>query len=134
MTLECERSSDADEKIVAQWIAAFNARDVERLIGCGSPDIEVRPVRLIGLQRVYNGHDGLRQWVADLARHQVTLVVRETRRLHDGHVLAVGGLTLREQADFAPFSGLYRFSDGRISHAEHYLSDGDDLERLGILD
>lgn len=74
-------SAEEMDAIGRRFIDAFNRRDAEALIALADRAIDFRPTPLVGSKRTYLGHDGLREWVADLinsqANHQVR--VREVR-------------------------------------------------------
>jgi ketosteroid isomerase-like protein len=46
---------------------AFNRRDIEELCEFLDPDVEWIPIMAVLEGRVYRGHEGVRQWVEDLA-------------------------------------------------------------------
>jgi hypothetical protein len=48
-------------------IEAFNARDIDRFIAYCDPSMELHSVMTVPGGADYVGHDGLRQWVTDLA-------------------------------------------------------------------
>ncbi len=122
-------------EIVARWVEAFNARDLEGMLACLAHDIALHPVKLIGLEASYRGHNGVRSWFAQLQRHRYAhaIVLSDLRDLGDGRVFATGSLSLREGPEIAPFSGLHRVADGVTVRAHHYLTDPEMIEQLGLL-
>jgi ketosteroid isomerase-like protein len=51
---------------VRQGFAAFNEREVERLVGLSTPDCEWHPFRAQLEGIVYRGHEGVRRFVRDM--------------------------------------------------------------------
>jgi hypothetical protein len=123
------------EEIANRFIEAFNQRDAERLVTLCDPSIEFHPTVLIGERRVYHGHDGVRQWVAQLVEsggeHQVR--VREVRVLDPNRFLVLSEVLLGGQA-ITPSAMLARLGpDGGITEVHAYLSDEQMLIRLGLV-
>jgi ketosteroid isomerase-like protein len=120
---------------VSRWMDAFNASDVEAMLTCLDPHVDLQPLRLYGLDGAYHGHDGIRAWFAQLRQlgHQHRIVITDIHTAGVGNVLATGALTTANQADVASFCGLHQLADGMIVAAHHYISDPDMLERLGLL-
>lgn len=116
-------------------VEAFNARDLEGMLACLSEDVEFHPLRLGGLCACYRGHDGVREWFADLrrSRYEHRIAVSETRDLGAGRVLASGTLWLGEQGEVESVCAVERISEGLIVAARHYLTDTEMIERLGLI-
>jgi hypothetical protein len=110
-------------------VVAFNARDLDAMLGLMHPDVDFHPLWLSGLRRTYRGHDGIRCWFGALQlwrhRHRINLI--EVTRSDDGELLAVGTLSHEQSASLTPFCGLHRFADGLIIAARHHMSDPDSL-------
>jgi len=117
------------------FIDAFNRRDVDGLIELSAPEVAFYPTALVGALREYHGHEGLREWVADLAEveagHQVR--VREVRRL-DGRRFVVLSEVLLD-GELVSSSAMIAELDeqGLIAQARSYLSDEQTLIHLGLL-
>jgi SnoaL-like domain len=128
-------AAQASEATVSRWMDAFNASDVDAMVACLDPHVDLRPLRLYGLDHAFHGHDGIRAWFAQLRQlgHLHRIVISDIHATGVGHVLASGALTTADQADLAPFCGLHRLVDGLIVAAHHYISDLDMLERLGLV-
>ena len=45
---------------VVRWVDAFNERDLEGKLGRFRPEVRSHPLRLVGLDGAYRGHDGVR--------------------------------------------------------------------------
>ena len=123
------------EAIVTRWIEAFNARDLDGMLTCAATRVELRPLRLNGVERVYRGHDGVRRWFAQLdtgvGQHRVS--VAHTRRLAGNALCVAGVVDMPGVPAVSPFWGLYRLDAAGIVVARHYLSDVDITKDLGWL-
>ncbi len=91
-----------DEADVVRAIyAAFARRDVEAAIQFLSPDCELffeGTARLIGRGEPYRGHQGLRDYFADVDRVWEDLVLHaEDFRIIPGSVIVIGHVTGRRQ-------------------------------------
>jgi ketosteroid isomerase-like protein len=117
-------SSHADETIVRRWFDAFNSRDLEGLLVCMHPNVDLHPLHLFGIRGAYEGHAGVREWFAGLQRlehcHRVDLT--ETSALGDGRVIAAGTLSGGDPDGQASFWALDRLEDDVIVSARHHLS------------
>ena len=116
-----------------RWIAALNARDLDRILACVAPDVEFHPLKLSASRPAYVGHDGIRQWFDEVQNRRHEIRVHAFEELSDGRLLAVGVIELDGQTKPTDFAGIYRVDDGLIGGAHHYLSDREMLSRLGVL-
>ena len=125
----------APAAVVSEWVEAFNSRDLDGMLGLLDPGVHFHPLRLVGLDGSYRGHDGVRRWFDGLQRlgHEHHIDLSGVRSAGHSQVLAAGSVRLAGQAGFAPFSALHRLVGGQIVSMHHYLSDPDLLERLGLL-
>jgi hypothetical protein len=111
--------------IAQQFVDAFNRRDANDLVALVDPGFEWRPSVLVGGRRTYHGHQGLRQWLADLAR----LPVEHHARIHDVEVIddqcfLVHSEVLIDDEPVTPSSMVARLGeDGKLVEARAYLSD-----------
>jgi hypothetical protein len=119
------------EATVSRWIDAVNAWDLDAMLGCLDPEVELHPLRLWGLVRAYRGHDGVARWFSQMLADPHRIVIVEIRTVDD-QVVASGGLRSTEQEEISPFCGLYRLTHGLIVTAHHYMSDLRVLEHLGL--
>lgn len=69
-------AAPAFESLGRGFVDAFNGRDVQALVAVSHEQIALRPSTLVGSRRTYRGHDGLRQWIADLDTANVEFKVR----------------------------------------------------------
>lgn len=61
------------DEIGRDFTDAFNRRDADGLVALADPAIEFCPTELVGSRRAYHGHEGLRQWVADLGNRRSSI-------------------------------------------------------------
>jgi ketosteroid isomerase-like protein len=123
------------EILVVRSIEAFNARDLDELLSCLADDVDLEPLRLGGLERRYRGHDGVRDWFAQLRlwRHEHRIALSEVHAVDEVTVIASGSLSLHGDAGIAPFCGLHRIEQGLIVDVREYLTEPEMIERLGVL-
>jgi len=120
------------EAIGRQFIDAFNRREAEELIALCDPGIEFRPTSLVGERRRYNGHEGLRRWVAELdesrIEHQVR--IREVRPTENGFLVL--SEVLLDGEFVSPSAMLARLNEaGLIVKARAFLTDEETLKQVG---
>jgi ketosteroid isomerase-like protein len=123
------------EEVVSRWVDAFNQRDLDGMLRRLDADVDFHPLRLSGLRGSYRGHDGVREWFANLKRlrHEHRIVLSEARAVAGGSVFAVGSLSLAGEPDIGPFCALHRIDDRLIAATHQYLTDPDMIERLGLI-
>lgn len=120
--------------IARRFVDAFNRRDADGLVALSDPAIEFHPSSLVGKRQRYDGHDGLRRWVAELEtseiRHQVR--AREVRPHEDGFVLLsdvlLDGSLVTPGAMVAHLSNRHA-----IVWARTFLTDAELLARVGVM-
>jgi SnoaL-like domain len=120
------------EAIARDFIDAFNRRDAEGLVALCDPEVSFHPTPLAGTHGGYRGHDGLRQWVADLDTsgldHRVR--VREVRRLDERRFLLLSEVWIDGEL-VSPSAMLARLGEsGSIAEARAFLSDEETLEQI----
>ena len=118
-------------RVAAQFIDAFNRRDADALVALVDRAFVWRPSMVVGGRRTYSGHDGLRQWVTDLARapvqHQAR--VREVEAL-DECCFLVHSEVLVDGEPITPSSMLgWIGEDGKLVEGRAYLTDEPMLRR-----
>jgi SnoaL-like domain len=128
-------SALAEKALILRWVNAFNARNLDGLLGCLHSEVDFHPLRLIGIDCSYRGHDGVRTWFERLEelryRHRIELShVRDGRK---GELLAVGALHVPGHGSVAPFCASHRIEDGLIVLARHYPRKPDLVERVDFL-
>jgi ketosteroid isomerase-like protein len=53
--------------LISQGVEAFNAGDIEGMLGPMHPEVEFQPLRAVLEGSVYHGHEGFRRWLEDTA-------------------------------------------------------------------
>ncbi len=119
---------------MSRWVGAFNARDLDGMLVCLAADVEFHPLRLSGLRAAYRGHDGVREWFAQLKhlRHEHRFVLCEAREAGAGLVFVTGSLSLAGEP-IGPFCALHQIGGGLIIAVHQYLTDPDMIEFLGLI-
>jgi len=122
------------ELIARRFVDAFNQRDADGLIALSDPAIEFHPTTLVGKRQRYDGHEGLRRWVAELNAsglgHQVR--VREVRPREDGFVLL--SEVLLDGKLVTPSAMVARLSaEHAIAEAHAFLTDAELLAHVGVM-
>jgi ketosteroid isomerase-like protein len=117
-------SSHADETTVRRWFDAFNSRDLEGMLACMHPNVDLHPLHLHGIGGAYEGHAGVREWFASLQRleHRHRIDLSETSTIGDGRVIAAGTLSGGDPDGPSSFWALDRLEGGMIVAARHHLS------------
>ncbi len=114
---------------------ASDQDDVERWLGFYAPDVRFEPQQA-ALQGSYMGHDGVRQWLADLAEHYGPghLHLADVRDLGDV-VLALGTIRVTGRHSGieteVPAAIAATFQDGLITHLKDYGDHRQALEAVG---
>ena len=117
-----------------RWIEAVNALNLEALLGCMSPAVTFQPLRLHGIERTYNGHDGITRWFHRLIRLEpdYRIQVEDLSIPLEVTVLAIGRLSLDGLDGGTPFWGVHTIEGGVIVNARHYLGDSELAQRFAI--
>jgi len=120
------------EQIGRQFVDAFNRRNVEDLIELTDEAIEFHPTSLVGARRRYDGHEGLRTWVAQLGESQIEHQVRiKEIRPTDGGFLVLSEVLLDGEL-VSPSAMLARVNEaGLIVEARAFLTDPETLRQVG---
>jgi ketosteroid isomerase-like protein len=127
--------SEENLDVVRRSFAAFNAREVEDLVGLFDPDAEWLPFRAQLEGMVYRGHEGVREFVRDLDDDWVAYRI-EPLEFHDrgdrvaviGQVQALGrsgGIEVDSEAGF-----VFELRAGRIGRIVSYSDPAAALEAL----
>ena len=132
--LDASTDQNAFTALARGFVEAFNDRDADALVALAHPRIVFRPTSLGGRRRVYNGHGGLRRWVAELAATDVDFQVhiREIRPLAPNGFLVLSKLRVGDEliTDSAMIASV---DHDKIVEAHGYLSDEETLTRLGLV-
>jgi hypothetical protein len=125
---------DAFTVLARGFVQAFNDRDAEGLVALAHPRIVFRPTTLIGHRKTYNGHAGLRRWVAEIDATGVDFQVhiREIRPLAPSGFLVLSKLRVGDEliTDSAMIASVHQ---DKIIEAHGYLSDEGLLAHLGLV-
>jgi ketosteroid isomerase-like protein len=111
-----------DIAIVRAIYDAFNARDVEAALPYVAEDCELDlrgTAAKVGRAEPYRGHDGLREYFADVARTWDALTIHVTDfRVIPGTVIAMGYVDARLQGEPASRTAVWtwKVADGRATH------------------
>jgi hypothetical protein len=121
-------------QLVLRWIEAFNAVNLEEMLRCMSPAVTFQPLRLHGIDRTYNGHDGITRWLQRVMRLEpdYRIQVEDLSIPLEVTVLAIGRLSLDGLNGGAPFWGVHTVEDGVIVSARHYLGDAALAQRFAM--
>jgi hypothetical protein len=125
----------AQKALILRWANAFNARNLDGLLGCLHPELDFHPLKLVGIECSYHGHDGVRSWFDRLEelryRHRIELSrVCDGR---DGDLLAIGALHVPGHGAIAPFYASHRVKGELIAFARHYPREPDLVERVNFV-
>jgi ketosteroid isomerase-like protein len=124
-------------ELLKQGVAALNRRDTDGLVAILHPDVRLEPLRAVHDGTAYTGHDGLREWLADMTedweRQSVELV--DVRALPTGQALVEAVLHIRYRGSgvevAAPGAWLCDFRDGLVSRVRFYRDIAAALEASG---
>jgi ketosteroid isomerase-like protein len=110
-----------EAEVVRAIYEAFARRDAEGVIGFLAPDCELDfagTARLAGRGTPYFGHDGLREYLADVARVWEELVLHtDDIRVIPGSVIVIGHVTGRRDGVDVRRSSVWtwKVADGRAT-------------------
>jgi hypothetical protein len=125
---------DAFIALARGFVEAFNDRDADALIALAHSRIVFRPTTLVGQRRTYNGHAGLRRWVAEIDATGVDFQVhiREIRSLAPSGFLVLSKLRVGDEliTDSAMIASVHQ---DKIIEAHGHLSDEGMLAHLGLV-
>jgi ketosteroid isomerase-like protein len=124
--------------IVKDAFAAFEHRDLERLLALTRPDMVFEPVtaRIAAGGEPYRGHEGLRQYLEDVAR-----VWQELRPAPDTFYEREGGIVVATGRVYAwgagrvvdaPSGWLWRLEDGKLAYGRIFETASGALAAAGI--
>jgi hypothetical protein len=122
--------------LVFRWVNAFNARNLEALLSCLHAEVDFHPLKLLGIDRSYRGHEGVQVWFGRLDalhyRHRIEL--SEIREGGWGHLLAVGTLSVPGHGSVVPFCASHWIKDDLIALVRQYPRDPDFVESGALID
>jgi ketosteroid isomerase-like protein len=111
-----------DIEVVRAIYAAFNARDVEAALPHLAPDCELHlrgTAAVIGREEPYRGHDGMREYFADVegAWEELTIHADDYRAI-PGSVIVMGHVTARRNGEPVRRNAVWtwKVSEGKATH------------------
>jgi ketosteroid isomerase-like protein len=125
-------------ELLRRWFDATARRDVGTLLEIASPEIEYVPIMAVLEGRVYRGHDGVKQWLAEIFEHwEIFTPIGEEFHERGDTVIALGcwharGKASGAQLDNEPATWVVEFRDGRMTRLQTYTSRTDAFEALGL--
>jgi hypothetical protein len=128
-------SALAQKAMILRWANAFNARNLDGLLDCLHPEVEFHPLKLVGIDCLYLGHDGVRGWFDRLGELRYSHRI-ELSRICDGRegdLVAIGVLHVPGHGAVAPFCATHRIDDGLIDFARHFPREPDLVERVNFV-
>src|SRR4051794_35154766 len=129
-------SALGSKALVLRWVNAFNARNLDALLSCLHTEVDFHPLKLLGIERSYWGHEGVRVWLGRLDalhyRHRIEL--SEVRQGGRGQLLAVGALSVPGHGSVVPFCASHAFRDDLIALVRQYPRHPDLVERGALVD
>jgi ketosteroid isomerase-like protein len=131
--------SEEDVGVVRRSLEALNEGDTEGVLGLMDPDVELVTARAVLEGISYRGHEGFRQFVADMADdwEDYHPSSERFRDLGDGRVLVVGRFHARGKASGmevdAPAAWVSEVREGKIVHVRFYADEAAALDALGLV-
>jgi ketosteroid isomerase-like protein len=131
--------SEEDVDIVRRSLEALNEGDTEGVLGLMDPDVELVTARAVLEGISYRGHEGFRQFVADMADdwEDYHPSSERFRDLGDGRVLVVGRFHARGKASGmevdTPAAWVSEVREGKIVHVRFYADEAAALDALGLV-
>ena len=128
----------ADDRvaIVQRFMNAISASDLEALLAESHPDGELIPL-VSAWPQPYHGHDGVREWWADLngTWDEFTVQYEDSRELDDGALLVNIHWRARGRGGHPVVEGpsvvVFRFRDGKVLSAHVFVDERRALSSLG---
>jgi hypothetical protein len=121
--------------LILRWVNAFNARNLDALLSCLHTEVDFHPLKLLGIDCSYRGHEGVRVWFSRLDalhyRHRIEL--SEVREGGRGQLLAIGSLSVPGHGSVVPFCASHWVKDAQIYLVRQYPRDPDLVERGDLL-
>jgi ketosteroid isomerase-like protein len=124
---------------VREYFTRWNEGDYDFFFSSTAPDIELlsRFGSLTG--EPYRGHEGVREWLADIHQsfERFDLWLDDVRDLGD-QVVAIGGIHMRARGsglDMKESMGwVLEFRDGRLARMRFYAQPAEALKAMGLRD
>jgi ketosteroid isomerase-like protein len=127
--------SQENVELVREGFARWNEGDYDFFFSFAAPDIELlsRFGSLTG--EPYRGHEGVREWLADIQQtfERFDLWLDDVRDLGD-EVLAIGGIHMRSRGSGLdmkePMGWVFEVRDGRVARMRFYAPPAEALEAV----
>ena len=120
---------------VQELYDAFARRDLPKVFGLLSPDIEIIQSEELPWGGLYRGHDGARQFFAKLGSHIISTLDLERLIDAEDYVVAVGSTHGTVNATGAsyrvPIAHVWRVRDGLVIQTQFFIDNPNMLEVLG---
>jgi ketosteroid isomerase-like protein len=122
---------------IREGIAAFNRGDIDGMLAPIHPEVEFQPLRAVLDGTVYEGHEGFRRWLADMAEdwEDFRLELIEIRDLGEGRLLVEAALHARARTSGVEMEGpavwLCDLRDGLIARLRFYKDAATAMEAGG---
>ena len=129
--------SQESVELVREGFARWNEGDYDFLFNSAAPDIELlsRFGSLTG--EPYRGHEGVREWLADIEQsfERFDLWLDDVRDLGED-VLAIGGINMRARGSGLdmnqPMGWVVEFRDGRVARMRFFATPAEALAAVGL--
>ena len=92
---------------LSEGVAAFNRGDLDGMLAPIHPEIRFQPLRAVLEGNVYEGHEGFRRWLADMAEdwEDFHLELLDVRQLDDDRVLVEAKIHARARTSGVQMDG-----------------------------
>jgi ketosteroid isomerase-like protein len=128
-----------DVDVIREAFARWNTRDIDYWIEHAQPEVEIwsKYAELNESGEPYRGHDGMREWRAEIDRNfDVHEVSADDVRDVGGRVLVLGAVRFRGNASGAemryPFGWVCEMRDGSLLRMFFYSSHAEALDAVGL--
>jgi ketosteroid isomerase-like protein len=128
-----------DREEVAAWLFdAFNRRDLEGMLELLHPDVLFLPTSAAVMSEgePYRGHEGMRRYSRDVAKHWTALTVHPVQIRAAGEaVVALGrvsGQGPEGTLDDVPTTWVIKFRDKLVVHVQIFSDERPMLEAFGV--
>jgi ketosteroid isomerase-like protein len=122
--------------LIRGGIEALNRRDVEGMLVPLRPDVRLEPLRAVLEGSVYEGHDGLRKWFADMLEDWEDWVIRVDgmEAVDEEHVVVEAHMHARGRGSGvvmdAAAAWLCEVQDGKVARVRFYKDRETALEAI----
>jgi hypothetical protein len=124
-------------RLAERYVRAYGNRDLDAMLAMMDQAVVFRPSPLFGAGRSYIGHEGVREWWAEMmgSGERLDFVLREFRQITPDRVAVLGALHSGASGRrLVPWTGIMRIRKGQIVESRHYLSDEDVLEAPDVFE